>query len=479
MINLSKCIKNRKNYIKVLIHCGFFSCIKIYSFFKLKIYREILKIKCKIKIQKIVIIRLITLINFGKITLVEKIIFKNSFNKKNLTFFVENIFYLSPKLSLKIIKEKIGFDKNNLLHIILEYYAGDKNIAFKHIKNLYKKKNFIQINKETILYYSNFFANSNLEKLYLLNKYLDLFNLNKLLLKNYNSSLNITNLYCNTKSLVNIKYDKKVSIIMTTYNSSTYIENALQSLLNQTYENIEIIVVDDNSKDDTVDKICKFVEVDKRIKLIKIPINVGTYVAKNIALNYVEGDFITCHDSDDFSHPLKIELQLEPLLLDKKKTASISYWLRIDENGYCKNHYLYPLLRLNLSSFMYKKEVIKKIGFYDPVRTGADNEFYHRVEFAFGKDSIIKIKKPLAFASYRDDSLTNHKLTGYKSNKLLDTRQIYWENWNKFLINCERENIVPYIPQEHNLNRMFEAPEELKVEYNDILFAISNSKIEG
>ena len=91
-------------------------------------------------------------------------------------------------------------------------------------------------------------------------------------------------------------YDKKVSIIIPAYNAEAYIQRTILSAVNQTYTNIEIIVVNDGSTDRT-EEIIKSI-TDDRIKLISIN-NSGVSKARNIALNASSGDYVVFLDSDD------------------------------------------------------------------------------------------------------------------------------------------------------------------------------------
>lgn len=101
----------------------------------------------------------------------------------------------------------------------------------------------------------------------------------------------------------------KVSIIIANFNNSNTIEYALNSIKKQTYNNYEIIIIDDNSTDDSVRIIKKWIDNNKNIdtKLIELKNNVGAYAARNIGLRESSGFFITILDSDDIFLPLKIE----------------------------------------------------------------------------------------------------------------------------------------------------------------------------
>ncbi len=100
-----------------------------------------------------------------------------------------------------------------------------------------------------------------------------------------------------------------VSIIMPSYNTGKYIEDSIKSVINQTYENWELIIVDDCSTDDT-DLIVKPYLEDERIKYLKNEKNSGAAVSRNYALREAKGKWIAFLDSDDLWHPEKLERQI-------------------------------------------------------------------------------------------------------------------------------------------------------------------------
>ncbi|QIM63836.1 hypothetical protein A1D29_00320 [Pasteurellaceae bacterium Orientalotternb1] len=221
-----------------------------------------------------------------------------------------------------------------------------------------------------------------------------------------------------------------VSILVTIYNTQEYIENTLTSLLSQSYPNIEIIVIDDNSTDDSLLIIKRFIKRHSNIKLVSLEHNVGTYIAKNIGIKYAQGEFIICHDSDDWAHPRKIELQVKPLLDNPNLVATFSKWVRLDKYGQPYTHYIYPLLRLNPSSALFRrKEVESRMGLWDWVRIGADSEFNTRLQLVFGAQRYCIINKPLTFGAHRENSLMTHTKTGYIDG-FSSQRELYGLAWN-------------------------------------------------
>ena len=100
-----------------------------------------------------------------------------------------------------------------------------------------------------------------------------------------------------------------VSIIMPSYNTGRFIAETIQSVLAQSYENWELLIVDDCSPDNTDDVVAQF--VDSRIKYFKNEKNSGAAVSRNCALREAKGRWIAFLDSDDLWQPTKLEKQIE------------------------------------------------------------------------------------------------------------------------------------------------------------------------
>src|SRR6056297_3803158 len=105
-----------------------------------------------------------------------------------------------------------------------------------------------------------------------------------------------------------ILMDNKVSIIIPTYNRKKLLKNAIQSVLKQTYKNLEIVIVDDGSSDGTQNLIDNI--NNNKIKYIRNEKSVGGSQARNIGINNSTGKYITFLDDDDEYLPEKIEKQV-------------------------------------------------------------------------------------------------------------------------------------------------------------------------
>jgi glycosyltransferase involved in cell wall biosynthesis len=108
--------------------------------------------------------------------------------------------------------------------------------------------------------------------------------------------------------------DNKITVIMPTFNRASTIGRAIDSVLNQTYKDIEILVIDDGSKDNTLEIISKY--KDNRIKIIKHNTNKGVISAKNTGLDKATGKWITHVDSDDEIVPECFAILLDALKID-------------------------------------------------------------------------------------------------------------------------------------------------------------------
>jgi glycosyltransferase involved in cell wall biosynthesis len=127
-------------------------------------------------------------------------------------------------------------------------------------------------------------------------------------------------------------FGELVSIISPCYNSSKFISHAIESVLEQTYKNWELIIVDDGSTDNSIEIIKKYEHMDKRIKLIEFGKNSGPALARNRAINEAKGRYIAFLDSDDIWLPQKLEKQIAFMIENNIALTYSSYYL-IDKNG--------------------------------------------------------------------------------------------------------------------------------------------------
>lgn len=135
--------------------------------------------------------------------------------------------------------------------------------------------------------------------------------------------------------------DGLVSVIMPAYNAEKYIKEAIQSVIGQTYEKWELIIVDDASTDGTVAIVQECAAKDNRINLICISKNGGVANARNVAIKIAKGRFLAFLDSDDLWLPEKLERQLE-FMREKNYAFSFHGYRHFSEKGVCNKQVIIP-----------------------------------------------------------------------------------------------------------------------------------------
>jgi len=123
-----------------------------------------------------------------------------------------------------------------------------------------------------------------------------------------------------------------VSIITPSYNSLCYIDEAINSVFEQTYTNWELVIIDDCSNDGSYDVICAYARKDSRIKVFRMDVNSGPAVCRNKAMQIAQGQYVAILDSDDIWMPGKLDKQLS-LFAQSKPAVVYSYYEKIAEDG--------------------------------------------------------------------------------------------------------------------------------------------------
>jgi teichuronic acid biosynthesis glycosyltransferase TuaG len=123
-----------------------------------------------------------------------------------------------------------------------------------------------------------------------------------------------------------------VSIVVPVYNAARFMDDTIQTVLSQTYQNWEILLVDDCSSDDSVQIIQKYQKKDERIKLFKLSENSGAAIARNTGIDNAKGRYLAFLDADDLWVNNKLELQVV-FMQEKNAAFSFTGYEFADENG--------------------------------------------------------------------------------------------------------------------------------------------------
>ncbi|QDJ37462.1 hypothetical protein CBR67_12780 [Bordetella hinzii] len=226
-----------------------------------------------------------------------------------------------------------------------------------------------------------------------------------------------------------------VSVIMAVRNCAPYIKTAIYSLLNQSYQALEVLVVDDASTDDTVDVLTSHFAHNSRVKIFALSENVGTYEAKNIALREARGEYVTFQDGDDWSHPQRIEICSKELTSNNEILFVSHLYVRVSKEGDFYSSKVWPFTRWTPNSVFFRRSRVLEKGLeFDRVKVGGDSEFMARMKVVFGERAHLKIRKPLMYALHRPDSLMSASATGLDRNGYSKARTDYQQIWSERLI---------------------------------------------
>lgn len=202
-----------------------------------------------------------------------------------------------------------------------------------------------------------------------------------------------------------------VSIIMPAYNSAQYIDESIQSVLNQTYLNWELIIVDDCSSDDTDIVIQKYL-VDKRIIYLKNKQNSGAAISRNKALIKAKGKWIAFLDSDDVWLPSKLKEQIDFMLNNDYKFSYTDYRIR-ENNEWLPYIYtgpnivtkrkMYNYCYFSTITVMYDREFIGLIQIED-LKKNNDYAMWLQI---IDKTPCYRLGKCLSYYYKHDDSISS------------------------------------------------------------------------
>ncbi|MFD0520413.1 glycosyltransferase family 2 protein [Paractinoplanes durhamensis] len=135
-----------------------------------------------------------------------------------------------------------------------------------------------------------------------------------------------------TPAAERVETPHRVSVVVTAFRPDRGLLTAVRSILAQSWANVEIIIVDDASPPEYDEVLRAATALGDRIRLVKLAVNAGTYAARNAGLDAAGGEFAAFQDSDDWSHPRRLELQVTPMLEDRRLVATTSDGLAVTDH---------------------------------------------------------------------------------------------------------------------------------------------------
>lgn len=255
-----------------------------------------------------------------------------------------------------------------------------------------------------------------------------------------------------------------VSVIIPAYNAEDYIAETLQSVLNQTYKNLEIIVIDDGSKDRTSSIVNEFANRDSRIILIP-QANAGVVVSRNKGIQISKGELIAPLDSDDIWMPENLEKQVCSMLKAESSVGVVYSWsFDIDEQSYPTGHFhaftiegnVYSTLLChfflsNASCTLIRKECLEHVGLYrtqkDLLQGCEDWDIYLRLaeayQFKAVSDFLVGYRKRLNSMTNNSEAMA--RFLGYIWESILNKypkipKRIYKISTSSFFLYLSWQN---------------------------------------
>jgi glycosyltransferase involved in cell wall biosynthesis len=217
--------------------------------------------------------------------------------------------------------------------------------------------------------------------------------------------------------------DLKISIVLPVYNGEKYLSQSIESCLNQTFKNIELIIVNDCSTDNTLSIVNQYAQKDSRIKIISNFENKKLPASLNIGHNEANGDFITWTSDDNFYEPDALEKLLKSLLENEADIVYSNIFLIDNLGNRVRDVKLLEVENLifgNIigSCFLYKRNVFQKNnGYNETLFLIEDYDFWLRAIF---HSKYYKLEEFLYNYRKHEDSLTNQINT-------VSDKQIIWK----------------------------------------------------
>jgi glycosyltransferase involved in cell wall biosynthesis len=278
----------------------------------------------------------------------------------------------------------------------------------------------------------------------------------------------------------------KVSVILPTRDRASTLGAAIDSVLQQTYTNLELIVVDDASSDATATLVAGYAQADARVKLVRLNTNHGTYWARNVGLQHATGDLVTIQDDDDLSLAHRLEMTVVALRARPDAVAAMARYIRRDPLGRPVIIGGAVVRAPGLHTLTVRRAFLdERLGFYDVVRFGGDIEFHKRLVAAAGRERVLQIQAVYYHARLAPGSLTTSGIgrmvfsRGRGERAWSPLRQAYHaasDQWHAEIAAGRCSAYLPFPPKEP---RPFTAPPEMLPDLGEISASVAGELVSG
>ena len=221
---------------------------------------------------------------------------------------------------------------------------------------------------------------------------------------------------------------EKVSIIVPMYNAEKFIGKTIESVLSQTYENWEMLIMNDVSTDNSLAVVNEYAKKDDRIKVLNTEKNMGVVKGRNHLIDLANGKFIAFLDADDYWHSQKLEKQIQ-FMKEKNAGISCTEYTRVKENGekinevVIKSEISYTdMLKNNYLGCLTVMYDVEKVGkrYFKELEKNEDYVLW--LEIVKDVKTIFGLKENLAYYRVLDNSRSSNKVK---------TAKVRWEIYQK------------------------------------------------
>lgn len=271
--------------------------------------------------------------------------------------------------------------------------------------------------------------------------------------------------------------EDKCTIIIPMYNSELTIDNCIKSVVNQSYDNLEIIIVNDGSTDGSEKKCIELCRKDKRIKLFN-QINMGVSSARNYGVKKATGKFICFVDSDDTIEKDMIKVLHENMVdYDCDLSACNINIIKHGKTKFVSNHLNNDLLLLRkridfynkkyifkgyLCNKMFKSEILKKLKLYDNIHYCEDEILL--IDYAELSNKFVYCDIPLYNYYIHDSGASSWTTWNDKKITILDAKKICIEKLNKYGNEIVKDYYLDYFFALNDISKRFDKSIEKKQE---------------
>lgn len=269
-----------------------------------------------------------------------------------------------------------------------------------------------------------------------------------------------------------------ISVIIPVYNTDEFLEQSITSVLNQTYQNVEIVIVNDNSDDESKQIIDNMVQEDNRINAYHLQVREGAGNARNVGIAKSTGDYIYFLDSDDYLPPTTLELLIKnigdhPMIRGRMRSTNLSSSFVVVFEGLFKRQSFrdnkYNLIQNNSAvNFLFKKDFI----IHENLTYATDVEVYSDLSFMvpalLSVREVPYLREALYFKRKRNDPISNPSLHQLDEDvRIRDFLHVYNELKDKYndrrvndfldkhFLNFYRKDIITYFKANQSIDLFF------------------------